>query len=110
MASNFIQPGDVLDFTAAGTITSGVPFLMGTKLVVPLKSGVSGDVIPVQVTGVFSLSKNTGASTNWAMGAAVYWDAGTSKVTGVVGSNVLIGYGAAVAGTADTTGLVKLNG
>ena len=110
MASNFVQPGDVLDFTAAGTITSGTPFLMGTKLAVPLKSGVSGDIIPVRVTGVFTLSKNTGASTNWAIGGAVYWDAATSKVTAVSSGNTLIGYGAAPAATTDATGQVKLNG
>jgi len=110
MANNFIQPGDVLDFTAAGNITSGTPFLMGTKLAVPLESGVSGDVIPVQVTGVFRLTKNTGAHTNWVIGGAVYWDAATSKVTAVASGNTLIGYGAAPAATADATGLVKLNG
>lgn len=110
MATNFIQPGDVLDFTAAGTITSGTPFLMGTKLAVPLKSGVSGDIIPVQMTGVWSFTKATGASTNWAAGGAVYWDDSAKKVTGVASGNTLIGYGAEVAATSDATGKVKLNG
>jgi len=110
MATNYIQDGDTLDFTAAGTITSGTPFLMGIRLAVPLKSGISGDVVPVAVEGVFNLTKNTGAGTGWAMGAAVYWDAATSKVTGVSTSNTLIGYGAAVAAVGDTTGAVKLLG
>lgn len=110
MATNFIQPGDVIDYTAGGAVTSGSPILIGTRLGIPLKSGVSGDVLPLQVVGVFELTKNTGASTNWAQGGAVYWDAGTSKVTGVASGNTLIGWGAASASTSDTTGKVKLLG
>lgn len=110
MATNFIQDGDVLDYTAAGTITSGTPFLMGTKLAVPLKSGESGDILPIKMTGVFLFTKATGASTNWAAGGAVYWDDTAKKVTGVASGNTLIGYGIEVAGTADATGKVKLNG
>lgn len=110
MATNFIQPGDVLDYTCTGDVTSGTPFLLGTKLAVPLSSGVSGDVIGVKMTGVFQFTKATGASTNWAQGGAVYWDDSAKKVTGVSSGNTLIGYGVETAGTADATGKVKLNG
>lgn len=110
MATNYIATGEQLDYPAAGAITSGSPVLIGTRLGVPLKSGISGDVIPMAINGIWTLTKNTGASTNWVQGGPVYWDAGTSKVTGLVTGNTLIGFGAEIAGTADATGKVKLLG
>lgn len=100
--------GEVLDYTASGAITTGVPFLLGTRLAIPLKSGVSGDVIPVMMEGVFLLTKATGAGTNWAQGGIVYWDDTAKKLTGVASGNTAIGIGALIAATADTTGQVKL--
>jgi len=110
MANNFIQPGDVLDYTCAGTVTSGTPFLMGTVLAVPLKSGVSGDVIPVQVTGVFTFTKGTGSGTAIALGGLAYWDDSAKKVTGAASGNTAIGYGVIAAANADATCTVKLKG
>lgn len=108
MAQNYIMSGDVLDYTASGNITSGQGILIGTRLGIALKGGVSGNVIPVRMEGVFSLAKATGAGTGWAQGAIVYWDDTAKKITGVSTSNTPIGIGATVAATGDTTGQVKL--
>ncbi len=108
MAQNYINSGKVFDYTAAGTITSGQAILIGTRLGIALKGGVSGDIIPVKMSGVFQLAKNTGASTNFAQGGIVYWDAAASKITGVASGNTAIGVAAETAATTDATGKVKL--
>jgi predicted RecA/RadA family phage recombinase len=105
---NYIQEGRVLSLLLAADATSGTPILMGTKLVVPMGSGVTGDTIEVATEGVFTLAKTTGEA--WAQGAALYWVVATSKLSTTVGSNTLVGYAAAPALSADTTGNVKLNG
>lgn len=110
MAKNFLQEGDILDFTAAGNVTAGAGILIGTKLGIPLNSGVSGDVIAVQMTGVWELPKDTGASTNFNVGGAVYWNDSSKKVTGVSSGNTLIGYAFETAGTSAAVAKVKLNG
>jgi predicted RecA/RadA family phage recombinase len=110
MAQNFLQDGDILDFTAAGNVTAGAGILIGTKLGVPLKSGVSGDVIPVKMTGVFTFPKDTGASTNFNVGGIVYWNDTSKKVTGVSSGNTAIGYAFETAGTSAAVAKVKLNG
>jgi len=113
MAKNYVTSGDQLDLVAAASnsYVSGTPVLVGIRLAIPLRdSKAIGDVIPGQVVGIWDLPKNTGASTNWALGAAVYWDAATSKVTGVSSGNTLIGYGAGIAAVGDTVGRVRLLG
>lgn len=53
--------GDVLDYVAGGAITNGQVVVMGHALGVALKSGVSGEIIPVAIEGVFELPKVPGA-------------------------------------------------
>jgi len=108
MANNYKQTGKHLTFLLAATVVSGTPFLMGTKLAVPLQSGVSGDTIEVAVEGVWNLPK--AGSQAWAQGAAIYWDDTAKNCTTTATSNTLIGYAAAPALSADTKGDVKLNG
>lgn len=107
MAKNLVAPGDVLDYTvpSATTIASGDPVLIGDLLGVALIGGTTGDMIPIQVEGVFTLAKTTGEA--WTLGSKLYWSAGTSKVTTTATSNKHIGYAAADAASGDTTGNVK---
>jgi hypothetical protein len=108
MANNFIQDGDVLDIVVSATTTSGTPVLRGTRLTIPLKSGVSGDTIAHAVEGVFEITKATGAGTGLTVGAIAYWDDTAKKVTGSASGNTAIGWAVEDAGTAVATAKVKL--
>jgi predicted RecA/RadA family phage recombinase len=68
---NYIQRGEVLDFTipAATTVTSGELVEVGAMAGVAVTGGDAGDVIAVQLEGVFRLPKVTGAIN---VGAKVY--------------------------------------
>lgn len=52
MTDKFVARGDVMNYVAGGTITSGQVVVTGHTLGVALKSGGSGDVIPVAIEGV----------------------------------------------------------
>jgi predicted RecA/RadA family phage recombinase len=53
MTVKFIQVGNTIDYTAGGTVTAGDLIVMSHTLGIALKSGGSGDVIPVAIEGVF---------------------------------------------------------
>lgn len=63
MAQNYIESGEVKDFTLSGTVTSGSIVEIGDMVGVALGSGVSGDKVAVKLKGVFTLPKATGAIT-----------------------------------------------
>ena len=104
---NKYAPGSVLDYTipAATTIAAGDVVIMGVLPGIAVTGGTTGDMIAVEITGVFELAKATGAI---AIGAKVYWDVSESNVTTTATDNTFIGnaYKAAVSG--DTTCFVLL--
>lgn len=106
---NFVQPGDVLTFTApSGGVTSGLGYKIGSVFCVASGDADEGDEFEGQITGVFDLAKTTG--TAWTEGQLLYWDDSAKKVTTVVGANLLIGVAARDEDSADTIGRVRLNG
>ena len=110
MATNLRASGEVYDVTLSGTITSGSGILVGERLGVALVDGVSGDKIAVQVTGVWTLPKATGAGKSFTQGALVYWDDTNKRVdvTDNSGANKQIGWAYEAASTSDTTVSVDL--
>jgi predicted RecA/RadA family phage recombinase len=107
---NYIQNGEVIDYTAAGTVTAGTGILIGTKLGIPTTSGVSGDKIALAVEGVFEHAKDTGAGTALTLGGIVYWNDTSKKITGSASGNTSIGWAFEAAATGDAIGKVKLHG
>ncbi len=112
MATNYLQPGDIMEFTApSGGVTAGTGVLIGALLVMPMDDADEGDSFRGAATGVWSHAK--AASQAWTEGAVVYWD-DTAKVftTAATTGNYRAGVAAeAVAGGAgDTTGKVRLDG
>lgn len=108
---NFIQPGDVLDFTApAGGVVSGTPVLIGALLVVPQVTAAATVLFAGVVVGVVSAPK--AASQAWTEGAIVYWDDTAKVFTTAAAGNTRAGVAAeAVAGGAgDVIGIVRLDG
>jgi predicted RecA/RadA family phage recombinase len=110
MATNFRQPGDVLEIVAGATIASGAGVLFGVSFGVAQNAAVSGERIRLRTSGVFNLPK--AATIAPAPGALLYWDNAASNVTTTVGSNTKIGFhaGPVASGAGDATVPVRLNG
>ncbi|PRX29010.1 Predicted phage recombinase, RecA/RadA family [Meinhardsimonia xiamenensis] len=107
---NFVYPGDRMQITAGSAIASGQGVLVGSIFGVAegdIASGASGVIV---LTGVYDLPK-AGAQA-WSAGDKVYWDVGAGQCTTSdgAGANTLIGVAWQAAGSADTTGRVRLNG
>ncbi len=107
---NKVQPGDTIPLIAPnGGVVVGTAYLFGALLVVAAATAAQGEEFAGMVTGVFDLPKTT--SEAWAtVGARLYWDNSTKKLTTTATSNTLVGCVAVAAGANDTTGRVRLNG
>ena len=69
--------GSVIDVTLSGTVSAGDVVVLGSIVGVYLSDGVSGDVVAVQIDGVFNLPKVDAAVI--AQGEEVTWDASASE-------------------------------
>jgi predicted RecA/RadA family phage recombinase len=107
MTSKFVQPGEVIDYTAGANITSGQVVLMGVRIGVALAAIANGSTGSVQVTGVFTIAKL--ATDVVAQGAALYWDNTNSRLTTTASGNTLAGYATAAAGSGVSTVNIKIN-
>lgn len=73
MSTKFVKQGDSMNVTLSGTVAVNDVDVIGTGIIgVALKAGVSGDVIPYAISGVYYIPKVTGAVI--AQGEQVYWD------------------------------------
>lgn len=111
MSRTFVQPGDVLTFTApTGGVTAGTPVLIGGQFVIPLTSAVATAAFEGMVTGVHRTTKT--ASQGWALGQRVFWDLANARADSDPNVGPFIGVAAVAVGTGagETTGQVKLNG
>lgn len=110
MATNYRQPGDVLEIVAGATIASGAGVLFGVSFGVAQNAAANGERVRVRMIGVFNLPK--AATITPAPGALLYWDDTAKNITTTVGSNTKVGVHAGpVASLAgDATVPVRLNG
>lgn len=108
MAKKFVQPGEVIEYTAGSALSSGAVVLIGNRIGVLLTDLANGEVGAAQVTGVWELTKlSTDVVTQ---GALLYWDAGNSRLTTTASSHKQAGYAWAAASGTDTTVQIKING
>lgn len=107
---NFIAPGKSVTRTApTGGVLSGKPYLIGALLVVAAIDAAQTEKFTGETTGIFELEKVTGNA--WTEGQKLFWDNSAKKVTGSSASGLFpIGTADAAAASADTTGLVRLDG
>ena len=78
MTTEYVQPGETIDFTLAGTVASGAIVVLKHIIGIALKPGVSGDVSAVGVEGVFeNVAKVTAAV--FVVGEKLIWDTSASK-------------------------------
>lgn len=111
MATTYVQPGEILTFTApTGGVTSGVPVFINGRFVIPMTTALAGVAFEGMVKGVHALTKTD--SQAWLEGQEIFWDLANSCATDDVAAGPSIGYAAAaVAVTAGlTTGYVDLSG
>lgn len=107
MATNYVQPGEVMPVTLSGTVAPGTAALVGDFLGVHLNGGVSGDVDQLQIEGVWSLPKI--AAQVQAIGVQLYWDNDESHLTTVASTHKKAGKVFKAALAADTHVEIKLN-
>lgn len=107
MTTKFVQPGEVIDYTAGANIASGQVVLMGARIGVALKAIANGETGPMQVTGVFNIAKLS--TDNMAQGALLYWDNTNSRLTTNASGNTLAGFAAAAAAATTTSVNIKIN-
>jgi predicted RecA/RadA family phage recombinase len=110
MATNYVQPGEVVEYTNAGqtTIASGDLVPLSNHAGIALVDIAASATGSVALTGVYTVEKTTGAT--WSVGQALYVDAGTGKATTVSTGNVPAGFAFAAALTGATSGQLLLGG
>lgn len=110
MADNFFAPGHSVDIIApSGGVTSGVPVVLGQMFGVAAANAVSGANAVIVTGGIWTIAKLSGASTSFAVGANVHWDATNSQSTVSATSNTKLGVAVVAAANADTSVRVRFN-
>jgi predicted RecA/RadA family phage recombinase len=108
MATNYIQPGEVCEYTAGATISSGDLIALNNRAGVALTDIANGATGSVALTGVYTVPKTAGAT--WSVGQAIYVIASTGIATVTATGNVPAGYAFAAAIEGATTGQLLLGG
>lgn len=115
MATNYVQPGEVIDYVNGGTArTSGQVVAIGNILGVCLGDIAANATGSVQITGVFEVPKVSGAviaqgeSLTWDVSAAAFDDNAATPATGDITGATAVAFEAA--GNGVTSMLVKFTG
>lgn len=113
MATNYIQPGDVLTIAApSGGVVSGAGVRVGVMFGVATATAAATVPVAIARTGVFTLPKVSAQA--WTVGQAIYWDddavGGAVATTATTAGNILIGFAAEIAANPSATGVVCLTG
>lgn len=98
--------GSYIDYTPGSAVAVGDVVVLGSVVAVAPRPIAANELGSVAVEGVFSVAKQTGASTAVGQGDIVYWD-GSQAVTGSAG-NTAMGFATEAAADADATVKVKL--
>lgn len=106
MATNYVQRGEALNYTAGADIKSGDFVLIGALGGVAKTDIANGKSGAVHVKGVFSVAKASGAVTQ---GVKLYWNSTNSNLTTTASGNIFVGVAAEAAASGDATVKVLLN-
>jgi len=110
MATNRVGDGDVLAVTLAANATAGNIHIGTNRAGVYLGSGVTGDVVNVALTGVFTVAKTAGAGDALTVLDQVFAVTTGGDNEAQAAGTAALGYAAAAAATGDTTATVILSG
>lgn len=105
---NFIQPANVISYLipSATTIEPGDVVFIGSLAGVAVGGGTTGDTIAVNLTGAYSLPKDSPLVIT--QGDVVYWDSTPGEVTKTV-TDTLLGVAFADAASNDAEVVVMIN-
>lgn len=109
MSRNFVHDGSRMVVTAPAAVSSGDLVIVGQMFGVAQASAASAASVAIRAGGVHSLRKLNGASTSYAAGANLFWDATNSNVTISATSNTRIGVAAQAGANTDVLAVVRLN-
>lgn len=110
MATNIVIPGlQRLTVPAPANVVSGGVVIVGQLPGVAVANALSGENVAVETQAVATIRKLNGASTSFAAGANVHWDATNANATVSVTSNARIGVAYRAAANADTLVQVVFN-
>lgn len=106
---NFVQPGEIIDYTPAAAVGSGAVVIIGTLIGVACADIAANATGAVAVEGVFDLPKKAGTAIT--DGARLTWSVADSAFTvgaGVAGDTLGGAVAIAAAASADTVVRAKL--
>jgi len=103
-----LRNGKKMDYTCAAAVAMDDVIVVGTVVGIASTAGAIGDIIALDVEGVYELKANTAAITQ---GAKVYWDATNKEITADDNDGANVAAGVAWAAKAPTVlvAAVKLN-
>ncbi|OFZ54972.1 MAG: hypothetical protein A2428_03100 [Bdellovibrionales bacterium RIFOXYC1_FULL_54_43] len=107
---NYVQPGDVIEFTAGADYLSGDPVVIGEMVGICTGDVANTTVGRAILSGVFQVVKAAGAT--WSKGQKLFWDKTNKNFTPTASSDadLLAGYAFESALLAATVGYIKLMG
>lgn len=109
MSKSFTQEGNRLTLTAPYAVASGAGALVGVIFGVAVNDVANGAEGEFEITGCHDLPSASGAGTDWAQGAKLYWDNTNRVITKTATSNTAIGAATAAKAANATKGNVRLN-
>lgn len=109
MARNFLHDGERMTVVAPANANSGDLVVVGQMFGIAETSPVSGSNVVIRCGGVATLRKLNGASSSFAQGANLHWDATNANVTISATSNTRIGVAAVAAANTDVVATIRLN-
>lgn len=105
----YVEPGDVLEFTApTGGVVAGTGVKIGDLLVIATITAAATEKFTGVRTGVVEHAKLSAQA--WAEGEQVNWDNTNKRFTTVTTGNFRAGVAVAVAANPSATGKVLLSG
>lgn len=107
MTSRYVAPGNTWTHTPATAVANNAVVVMGVTVGVALAAIPANTPGSVGVKGIYTLPK---LSTDVvAQGAALFWDAGNTRLTTTASSHVRAGVAAAAAGSGVANVDIDLN-
>lgn len=106
MASNYLQPGDVLTLIAPYDVASGGGALVGRLFGVATSTVATGKPGEFKTTGVWLLPKTSAQA--WTAGASIFWDNTNKRCDSDATVGPFIGAAVAAADNPSSTGYVQL--
>lgn len=110
MATNFVQNGDFLEFTAGADVAAGEMVQVGSLFGVATDAVANGAVGVLAMKGVFTLAKENSAGSATTVGGPVYFISGEVSGDDDTGNRPLCGHALEVAADGATTVKVRLLG